>query len=476
MINLRPYQEMAIAQLDNEFRKGNRKVILWALMGAGKTTIMAWLIKRAVEYDYPVVFVVRGRELVKNASETLDRYKIQHSINMAGHWRYDSKKLVQICSIDTLKRRKNYPHTDREPLIFLDESHKDYSDIFEAYKGAFIVGASGTPFNDNSMYDSYVHPIEGFELRDDGHLVPEKIYCPHVVDVSAVKKTMGDFNQKQLNSVVTNSAIVGNVVEDYIKYGDNRPTVCFAVSVEHSLQLKQAFCDKGIKAVHCDANSDDRERKQAKEGLENGRIKVVCNVDIFSVGWDCPIVSCIILARPTWSLVWYLQAIGRGLRPYPNKENCIILDNAGNVFRHGTPYRVREISLEAPKKKKANEMDNKVVTCEECFYIFDPKMHEKCPECEWVKPKLSREVKTVDGQLVQFFDDAVKMLEHLYNSMKADYYKMEWVRKTKKLHVNWTFIQLKKKYPSVFNQLTRVTVVPASFLSSPVELPFQESP
>jgi superfamily II DNA or RNA helicase len=198
-------------------------------------------------------------------------------------------------------------------------------------------------------------------------------------------------------------------------------------------------------------------------------------VDIFSVGWDCPIVSCIILARPTWSLTWYLQAIGRGLRPFPGKTNCIILDNAGNVFRHGAPYRIREISLGKPGKKKPNKMDNQVCTCEECFYIFDPKEHDKCPECQWQKPKQSREIKSVDGKLIQFFESEEEQKQHLFNMMKNDYYKMEWVRKSKRLNINWTFVTLKKKYPSVFPELVKLTVVPSHFLLDQKELPYQQS-
>lgn len=467
MINLRDYQELAIAKLDDEFRKGNRRVILWCQTGSGKTTMAAWLITRSVQYDYPVIFIVRGRELVKNASDTLDRYNIHHSINMAGHWRYDQKKLVQVCSVDTLKSRKNYPFTDKEPLIFLDECHKNYDDIFEIYPNAFIIGMSGTPFTDMSKYYSFVQPIEGYELRDQGHLVPDKIYCPHVIDVTAVKIKAGDFEKKQLNSIVTQDGIVGNVVQDYIKYGENRPSVCFAVSIEHSLQLSQAFKDAGISSVHCDANSDDKERKAAKEGLENGKIKVVCNVDIFSVGWDCPPVSCIILARPTWSLTWYLQAIGRGLRTSPNKHNCIILDNAGNVFRHGLPYRIREISLAKPDKRKSRQMDNKVCTCEECYYIFDPELQSSCPECGWEKPKNIRVVKEIDGSLTEYKESDAEYKERLFTMMRNDYYKLEWVRKSKKLNVFFTFNALKKKYPTVFYMMDKITVVPTQFQEDP---------
>lgn len=475
-INLRPYQLDAINEIDSHFREGRNRVILWAIMGAGKTTMAAWMIERAVKYNYPVMFVVRGRELVTNASETLDEYKIDHSINMAGHWKYNQKKLVQVCSIDTLKARKNWPHINERPLIFLDESHKDYSDMFKQYPESYFVGMTGSPFTDNSAYNAVVHPIEGFELRDQGFLVPEKIYCPHIIDVSAVKIKAGDFEKKQLESIVTQSSVVGNVIQDWKDFGQNRPTLCFAVSIEHSLQLKQAFQDAGIPAVHIDANSNEEERLNVKRGLSSGKVKVVCNVNIFSVGWNFPALSCVILARPTWSLTWYLQAVGRGLRSFNGKTDCIILDNAGNVFRHGTPYRIRDVSLEKPTKKKTKQMDNRVCTCEECFFVFDPQEHSECPACGWVKPRREREVKNIAGTLVEYFESEEARSKHLFAMMRSDYYKLEWVRKTKsasgkRLPEDWVFAQLKKKFPTVFHELVKVTVVPKHFLKDLAETP-----
>jgi len=473
MIRLRPYQDTAIQQIDEHFRNEVRRIILWAIMGAGKTTMAAWMIERALKYQYPTMFVVRGRELVKNASETLDEYKIDHSVCMAGHYRYSQKKTIQVCSIDTLKARDLWPFKGQQPVIFLDEAHKDYSDIFEQYPDAFFIGMTGTPFTDMSAYEAVVHPIEGFELRDMGFLVPEKIYCPHIIDVSAVKIKAGDFDKKQLESVVTQSAIVGNIIQDWIDYAQGRPTVCFAVSIEHSKQLAHAFMEAGISAVHIDAKSSDEERESARRGLITGKIKIVCNVDIFSVGWNCPPVSCILLARPTWSLTWYLQAIGRGLRSFDNKSDCIILDSAGNVFRHGTPYRVREVSLEKPSKKKGRKMDISVCTCEECFYVFESQNSE-CPACGWIKPKKERIVKNIAGTLVEYFDSEEERERHLFKMMRAEYYKLEWVRKTRskegrRFHENWTFVQLKKKYPTVFHMMDKITVVPKAFQEGLVE-------
>ncbi len=435
------------------------------MTGAGKTTIAAWMIERSLKYKYPTMFVVRGRELVKNASETLDKYKIDHSINMANHWRRDEKKIVQLASMDTLKSRKNYPFLGKNPLIFLDEMHKNYDEIFEMYPDAFIIGMSATPFNDNSNYFAYVSPIAGYELRDQGFLVPEKVYCPHIMDTADVKMKMGDFDKKQLESVVTQSAVVGNVVKDWLEFGENRPSLCFATSVNHSLQLKQAFCEAGIKAVHCDAESTDEERRLAKEGLINGNIRVVCNVDIFSTGWDCSSVSCIILARPTFSLVWFLQSLGRGLRPHPGKSNCIVLDNAGNHFRHGFCYRIREISLEKPNKRKSKGYDTKVTTCLECYFVFDPTQYDSCPDCGWTKPATGKRVNQIDGKLIEYEESPTDMIERRKSMIITKYRDLEWGRKANRLHPDWSFIQLFKSFSrDEMKHLQSVTTVPARFL------------
>ncbi len=445
MITLRPYQQEAVDMIDECFRTNKRRVILWAQMGAGKSEIACHMVKRCVDYNFPAVLVVRGRELVKNLSQRLDNWKIPHSVYMADHYRYDRKKLVQVCSIDTLKSRKDFPFKDRECLMILDEQHKDYSDIYENYPNHYIIGMSATPFSDNSMYHAVVNPIKAYELRDLGYLVPEKIFVPSIMDTSQVKIRAGDFDHKQLEEVATRSAVIGNVVADYKTYGENRPAVCFCVSVEHSKRLSQAFRESGVPSIHCDAKSSEAERDSAKKGLESGAIKVVCNVDIFSVGWDCASVSCIILARPTWSLVWYLQAVGRGIRSKTGKENCIVLDNAGNVFRHGTIYQSREVHLKKPEKSK-REYDVSIKTCKKCFYVYDA-AEERCPACDFKADPTGRKVLEIDGKLIEYDTETDHdRIERLKKSIVKEYYQLEWVRKTKNLNKLFPIMSIKKKY------------------------------
>lgn len=465
MIQLFPDQIPAVELIDIEFRKGNKRILFAASPGFGKTEVAAWMLQRSLQHKFPALFIVRGRDLVVNASDRFDKYSIPHSVFMAGNWRFDESKSIQVASVDTMFSRKKYPFEDKQPLIFLDEAHRDYSKVFKAYPDAYYIGMSGTPYTDMSMYDSVVQPIQPFELRDSGRLVRDRIYCPHIIDTSAVKMRMGDFDKAQLNSIVTQSAVVGNIVQDWKELGQNRPTVCFATSIEHSLQLKQAFCDAGIKAIHCDAGSSDAERKQARKDLEDGHVKILCNVDIFSLGWDCPMVSCIILARPTWSLCWYLQAVGRGVRAFPGKEDCIVLDNAGNVFRHGTHFKVREISLEPPTKKKSKSYDTKITTCEKCYFVFDPTEHDACPECGYEKEKGSRRVNQIDGKLVEYEESPMEVQKRRRAMIVTKYHELEWGRKKNNLRPEWTFIQLFRSFSrEEMVHLRSVTSVPERFL------------
>lgn len=444
-MKLRDYQSDAINSIYHKW-KTKKNIILWAATGSGKSEMAAYIAQDCLQDKMPVVMVVRGRELVKNLSERLDKYKIDHSVHMAGHYRFNRSKLIQVCSIDTMKSRNDYPYSDQQCVVILDECHKNYDDIFERYPIQYKLGLTGTPFaNDMSMYDDYVKPLDPYELRDMGVLVPDKIYCPHVIDTSSLKIVAGDFKRDEVEKLVTTGEIVGSVIGDYIELGQGRPAVCFAVSVEHSKQLKDEFIRKGISAIHCDASSTDEERKKAKEGLENGSIKVVCNVDIFSVGWDCPIVSCIILARPTWSLIWYLQAIGRGLRANSSKRDCIILDNAGNVFRHGTPYRPRDISLEKPEKgkKKSYKLDEAVRTCFECYAVYESKLIT-CPYCGANPP--AREIKKIEGVLKLYQETTEEKEERIRKEAQNAYHKLLWVARKKNLPKKWVRSEIEKKY------------------------------
>jgi DNA repair protein RadD len=131
--------------------------------------------------------------------------------------------------------------------------------------------------------------------------------------------------------------LVGDIVSHWYRFGQNRPTVVFAVGVGHSIHLRDEFLKSGVKAEHIDGDTPKDERNAILQRLAAGETTVVTNCMVLTEGWDCPEVGCTILARPTKSMGLFRQMVGRVLRPAPGKVNAIVLDHSGAVYRHGLP-------------------------------------------------------------------------------------------------------------------------------------------
>ncbi len=458
MLELRSYQQEGISDIYSYIREGYKNIFLWGATGSGKSITFSKLSHDFFTCGLNVVIAVKRRDLISQASAHLTKWKIPHGVWMAKHHRFSPKKTVQVCSIDTLNARSTYPFChDPNTIVIVDECHdatpqnSSYKKFFIAYKDHKIIGLTATPFSDMSMWEVFSQPIDGYQLMLDGHLVPEKTYVPnHGINLDGISLGKdGDYDQKQLAALCSKSQIVGDIIEDWKQYGQNRRTILFAVNVEHSKLICSEFNKAGIKAVHCDASSSEKVRKSALRMLHEKEVQVVCNVNIFSTGVDEPSIECISFCRPTMSVIYWLQAIGRGLRPSPltGKQNCIIIDHAGNTLRHGSAYSDRQCSLEAYGSggKKREEGEIQLRTCDQCFYIFEAS-ERTCPECGFFNAPIERKISQEDGELIEYemTPEELKLLKS--KAFHKKFHQLDWVRKTKGFGTQWVFKQLKKSF------------------------------
>jgi superfamily II DNA or RNA helicase len=175
--------------------------------------------------------------------------------------------------------------------------------------------------------------------------------------------------------------------------------------VEHATNVAEQFRQAGYRAVAISGESDTVERDAALQGLRDGSLDVVCNCALWVAGVDAPTIGCIILLTPTQSVVKYLQSVGRGLRTHPGKTDCIVLDHAGNVKRHGLPTDLREWTLAAVEKKKnAKKSEVPVKTCPVCFATV-PSVVTHC-RCGAEFPVNERTIEEVDGELQEVTSEA----------------------------------------------------------------------
>lgn len=404
---LRPYQQDALDQIRDHFLNGHKKVLLHLATGGGKTLIFCNILKAAKEKGTKAMMVVRGRKLIQQASMRLDREGVDHGVIMAGHWRNRPNQLVQLASIDTLYARRDKIQIPDCSLLVLDEAHFAIGDSFlwliNRLPNAYFLPVTATPHVKEGLRhiaDTVVYPISIRELIAQKFLVAPKYFIPTKVNLADVKvdNRTGDYIVSQLSTAMENPTLYGDMVDSYTKHALNQPALIFCVSVAHSKAVAELFNQRGITAEHVDANCTDKERNDAIGRLESGATRIITNVGILTTGVDIPCVRCIILARPTKSYNLYIQILGRGTRPYPGKNEFVVLDHANAVEEHGFIENERECDLDGKITINRN-LGIAVCVCKQCFFAFDPTgstpfepRNYICPECSHDNTPPRREI------------------------------------------------------------------------------------
>ena len=409
-ITLRPYQQKFLADMRNEFARGNKHVVGVAPCGSGKTVMAAEIVKRAVKKGNRVVFFVHRDELIAQTAKTFMRHGIEFGIVAAG---YEMKPeiSVQIASVQTLARRLDkLPTPD---MLICDECHHilatTYRKIIDKWPKAFLLGLTATPqrmggINLGDVFDAMVESLTVDELIANGNLTPFKYYAPDIgVNLSGVRSKFGEYVTSDIDKVMNARGIIGGIVENYRKLADGKQAICYCVNVRHSKTVAEAFNKAGIPAAHIDGDTDKNVRRKLVEDFRTGRVKVLCNAELFGEGFDVPNCHAVILARPTKSLTLYNQQAMRALRPDPNDPNkvAVIIDHVQNYSRHGLPNSQHDWSLDGKVIDESRRRKPRL--CPKCEAVVSYKK-KSCPCCgyEWPPSEADEEIfDEQDGTLVE---------------------------------------------------------------------------
>lgn len=406
MTELRPYQLTAIVQIRQAF-KNNRRVLFVCPTGGGKTMIFCEIAKASTKR---VLILAHRKELIEQAS---DRIGVPHGIIMSGVApNYDER--IQIASVMTYASRL---HKFTPEFIIVDECHHavagSWEKITSAFPNAFILGVTATPCRLDgkglgAAFDTLVNSSTIQQLIDLKYLVKPVTYASEN-DFSKIKTTAGDYDKKELMATFGKATITGDAIKTWRKYAEDLPTVVFCINIKHAEDIAGLFSMVGHPAEVVHGGLDKTERAQRLNRLKIGETKIITSVDIISEGTDIPAVGCIIMMRPTKSLALYLQQAGRGLRTIEGKNHCIILDHAGNCFRHGLVTDLREWELTDTKIKEVKKTFT-IRQCKKCYAVFGP-LADRCPECGAEVEKQPKEMKMIAGELVHVDEIPQKKFE-----------------------------------------------------------------
>lgn len=413
---LRPYQHDALACIAAAVRAGVRAVLLVLATGSGKTVIAAELIRREVLAGGSALFLAPRRELIEQTSRKLDDVAVDHGVVLAGaDARGGLEAPVQVASVDTLLARAVRRDRLRLPafsLVLVDEAHLSVTltrqRLLALWPDAVRIGLTATPTRKDGralglLYETIVEPATTATLTDAGYLVPARYWSWPTPDLRGVRVVAGDYNLQDLEAVMNRAPLLGDVVQQWCAHAGDRRTVVFATSIPHAVALAEAFRRVGVAAEHVDAGTPADVRAATFARFRSGATQVLTNCFLAAYGFDLPALSCIVLARPTRSLMLYLQMLGRGLRPAPDKRDCVVLDHAGCVHQHGFAADARawtlagRTALEPSPARPAAERAAK--ECPACHAVWSGS--PACPECGHVLRPAGKLVTTLAGELVE---------------------------------------------------------------------------
>lgn len=443
---LRAYQNTAIDMIEDSF-KVNDRILLNMATGAGKSRLFSHIVKEKVK-ERPIVLVVRGRDLVNQASLNLSKLEIDHSVFMRGHWRFDRTSPVQVCSLDTVYSRKAYPFEKESPLVICDEAHMvnmmaaKYGEFFKRYAHTKILGLTGSPYPYSDVFQEVIDVISPTELREQGFLSPVRIYIPSAINISGVKIKKGEYDKTQLEAACSTNTVLGDIVESYQKYGENRRGIIFSVSISHAILICDRLNEAGISAGQINSDEHSSTNEKVVKDFKEGKIKLLVNVNMASVGVDYPFVELLLLARPTLSVNLHVQQLGRCLRPSPGKADAVILDLAANCLRHGGPYTPR---IAFPSNTKNGVKKVTMHTCENCFRVSEKKTIP-CEYCGFISEKKDKH------KNLAYLDSELQLLEVNQEQEKLatfinEFKKLEKTKINRRIYIpSWSYQQMLKKF------------------------------
>jgi DNA repair protein RadD len=252
--------------------------------------------------------------------------------------------------------------------------------------------------------------------------------------------------------------ITGDIVKEWLKRGENRPTFVFCVNRRHAQNVCERFREAGVSAEYmdCDTPSGDdsydpdpagETRRDIFARFSSGETKVICNVNVLTTGVDLD-VRCIVDAQPTKSRILFTQKIGRGLRTAAGKDKCIILDCAANHLRLGRVTDIHQSHLNDGKKREGHARTESAEPlpklCPECKAVLAYKAR-KCSSCGAQIIAIT-EVREAEGELVELGSRKSGARKATEIDKEAFYAELKWIQRRKGHKSGWCWHKYQERF------------------------------
>lgn len=344
-IELRDYQRAAADAIHRAHATGMRRPGVSMATGAGKSVLLAKVIEESNER---ALVIAHRKEIVEQNAAKLGYFIDPFDIGIVMAQTKQVDRPVVVASIQTIAgNRRLLAQLGRFGLVVYDESHHSVSPTAVAAlrqlgvgKGLQTKALGVTATWDRSdgvgldaIWDQIVYQVDIETLIAAGHLCDiEAIQVITEFDESG--NGARDWSDADVAQRVTQANLAAPLAQAVREHAADRTSLVFSPDVSTAFQYRDALRAVGIPAEVVHGETPKRQREAILRDFKAGRIKALCNCGVFTEGTDIPIVSCIVMGRPTKSRSLFQQMLGRGLRTYPGKENCVVLDIVGSTNEH----------------------------------------------------------------------------------------------------------------------------------------------
>jgi len=387
-MTLRPYQQEAVAAVMSHVKASTEPCILEAATGAGKSHIIAEISK--------LIHQRSGKRILNLApsgilvEQNFRKYLATGnyaSMFSASVGKKCTKHPVVFGTPGTVKNRISRFQNELAAII-LDEAHgltPTVLSIVDAIRASNsnlrVIGLSATPYRmnegfiyeiapdnkavpsdqclPNPFFKKCVYQIRARTLIDMGYLTQPVIGSIGAENYQTLGMTLnnaGKFRQDDIDRAYhghgrKTAAIVMDVVE---KSRDRKGVIIFAATIKHAHEV-MASLPPSLSGVVTSVDTDKQECQAIIGAFKRQEIKYLVNVAKLTTGFDAPHVDVVALLRTTESVGLLQQMIGRGLRLFDGKEDCLILDYAENLERHCPDGDIFAPIIQAKNKKKGGD-------------------------------------------------------------------------------------------------------------------------
>ncbi len=398
MLTLRPYQQAAIDAVYGYFAGNAGHPLVVIPTAGGKSLVMAAFIEGVLKAwpDQRILVVTHVRELIaQNHAEMIGLWpEAPAGIYSAGLGKREAQARILFAGIQSIHRRA-YAHQQCD-LVLIDEAHlipaasntmyRRFLDTLARINPQLkVIGFTATPYRTGSgmlhegkgaLFTDIAYEVSVRQLIDDGYLCPLVSKAAETrLDVSGVGSRGGEFIPGQLQAAVDLPEVTEAAIDEVVRLGaDRRSWLAFCAGVEHATHVAEAIRARGISAATIFGDTPKPERDRIIAAFKRGEIRALASMGVLTTGFNAPGVDLIAMLRPTKSTGLYVQMAGRGTRLAPGKADCLVLDFAGNVARHGPIDAVK------PKKPGAGEGGAPSKVCPDCQSILATAVRV-CPDC-----------------------------------------------------------------------------------------------